>query len=201
MIGLGSNNPASQTKKSIRLFLGISLFFGLIYIFIIPPFQAPDEDNHFFRCMELYNSFESNKRMPTNRLGSYLPKDLKTYADQFLYLRFNYDAKISKQELKQKNRMICDESEITFVDYSNTAMYLPTAYVLQSLVAGLATRMNAKPATLLYLMRMASLLTWLLIMFYALKIFSSSNQVFIFISLLPALLVLHCSYYFNFIDS
>ena len=183
----------NMKRISYKYFLSASLFFGLLYIFIVPPFQAPDEDNHFFRSYEILNANKTNQIEPQNRLGGYLPTSLFEFSDQFRYLRFNYDGKISKEQIHNYSRKKLDKVNIAFTDFSNTAMYFPTSYPLQALFAGIGARLNLKPSTLLYLLRFASLLIWIGFLFCAYKIFLGDNRLFLFISSLPAILVLHSS--------
>lgn len=178
---------------SYKYFLTISLFFGILYIFIIPPFQAPDEDAHLFRSYELGNIGSTIDDNPENRLGAYLPTSLFDYSDQFRYLRFDINAKISWEQLSLYNEKNLEKVNKNFIDFSNTAMYFPTAYPLHSVFAFVASRLNLRPATLLYLLRFASLLSWLLIAFYIFRLLPHDNLLFPIIFLLPSLLVLHCS--------
>lgn len=177
---------------SYKHFLGASLLFGLIYIFIVPPFQAPDEDSHYFRSYEILNS-NSEHTDPENRLGGYLPASLFEYSNQFRFMRFNYDGKLTKEQLSTFNEKNLDKVNTKFTDFSNTAMYFPTAYPLQAIFAALGAGLNLSPSTLLYLLRFTTLLTWLSILYFAYKIFPGNKLLFLFISSLPAILVLHSS--------
>ena len=179
--------------SSYKYFLAISLFFGLVYVFIVPPFQAPDEDNHFFRAYEISNPSQSTLPEPTDRLGAYLPSSLADYSNRFRYLRFNYDRRITKEKLFRLNNRALEKSMIVFTDFSNTAMYFPTAYPLQSVFAFIGASLDFSPATLLYLLRIATLITWLSILYLAFKIFPEENLLFLFIATLPSILVLHAS--------
>lgn len=179
-----------MSSSAQKYFLAISLVFGLIYVFLIPPFQAPDEDNHFFRCYQLANP-SSQIEHPQDRLGGVIPASLDDYADQFDYLRFNYEGKISKDQLRTFNDIKLNKVNRRFVDYSNTAMYFPTSYLGHIPVMLIASKLNLKPATLLYLMRFVSLLTWIFLMHCAFKFYES--HLLFFIGLLPSLLVLHSS--------
>ena len=183
----------NMKRISYKYFLSASLFFGLIYIFIVPPFQAPDEDNHFFRSYEILNPDKTDQSEPQDRLGGYLPASLFEYSNQFRYLRFNYDGKISKEQIHNYSRINLDKVNIAFTDFSNTAMYFPTSYPLQALFASIGAKLNLKPSVLLYLLRFASLLTWIGFLYCAYKIFLDENHLFLLISSLPAILVLHSS--------
>jgi len=180
-----------MSSSAQKYFLAFSLIFGLFYVFLIPPFQAPDEDNHFFRCYELATSATNLEQIPTDRLGAVLPSSLDEYADQFDYLRFNYQGRITRQQLQSFNDKKLDQVNTRFVDFSNTAMYFSTSYASHVPVMAIANKFNLKPSTLLYLMRIVSLLTWIFFVRWAFK-FHESHLLF-FISLLPSLLVLHSS--------
>lgn len=178
---------------SYKHFLGASLLFGLIYVFIVPPFQAPDEDSHYFRSYEIFNSSQADALDPDNRLGGYLPTSLFQYSNQFRFIRFNYEGKITKDQLSTFNEKNLDKVNRNFTDFSNTAMYFPTAYPLQSIFAAIGASLNLRPSTLLYLLRIITLLSWLSILYFAYKIFPGNKLLFLFISSLPAILVLHSS--------
>ena len=36
-----------------KIFVFLALIFGLLYVFILPPFQSVDEGNHFFRTYQI----------------------------------------------------------------------------------------------------------------------------------------------------
>ncbi len=81
--------------KSEHVFLILGLLFGLAFVFVTPPFQVPDEYNHFFRAYEISQGkllsqkvlrsniligFEyfpgSDTKMSSYAVGDYLPKEL-----------------------------------------------------------------------------------------------------------------------------
>lgn len=180
-----------MSTSAQKYFLAISLFFGLIYVFVIPPFQAPDEDNHFFRCYQLSCASSELPIAPENRLGGVLPSCLADYAQQFNYLRFNYEERINFKQLQEFNEVKFDKVNKRFVDFSNTAMYFPSSYLSHVPIMSVASTLNLRPSALLYLMRFVSLLTWISLTLWAFKFHES--QLFLFITLLPSLLVLHSS--------
>ena len=64
----------AMEKFSIeKKYIYISLVFGLLFVFIVPPFQSPDEDSHFKKAYQvskghLYPSIRKNVA------GNYFPK-------------------------------------------------------------------------------------------------------------------------------
>ena len=58
-----------------RFFLLTALTFGLLVIFITPPFQVPDEINHFYRAWQL----SEGQFLPVKndaRVGGFIPKSV-----------------------------------------------------------------------------------------------------------------------------
>lgn len=180
-----------MSTSAQKYFLAFSILFGLIYVFLIPPFQAPDEDNHFFRCYQLANPHAGQEVFPDNRLGGILPSSLHEYASDFKYLRFNYEGRISLKELRENSDKNLEKVNSKFVDFSNTAMYFPSSYLGHIPVMYLASKAELGPASLLYLLRIVSLLTWIFFVWWALKFLEGS--LFFYITLLPSILVLHSS--------
>lgn len=74
-----------RLKVSIQvLFVIFTLFFGLIYSIITPPFQSVDEANHFIRAYAVsekqFSAFKKN-----DSVGTYLPAGLSELENQ-LYI-------------------------------------------------------------------------------------------------------------------
>ena len=128
-----------QIKKFIlspeKIFLLFSLLCGLIFVFLIPPFEAPDEPAHFARTMGIVNGdFLPSKQAQSS--GSYLPANytemLKVAAQnnsidflQFLPQKYSFSKAKKLAQFKDSGPKI-------FTDYANTARYSPAAYLPQS---------------------------------------------------------------------
>ena len=61
-----------------KRFFYLSLFFGMIFILLMPPFQSPDEDSHFKKAYVLAegNAFPDSENGTT---GYYLPTEMVEY--------------------------------------------------------------------------------------------------------------------------
>ena len=42
-----------KRPDAAAVFAGLALLFGSIFVFLIPPFQSPDEPNHFLRAFQV----------------------------------------------------------------------------------------------------------------------------------------------------
>lgn len=58
-----------------KAFLIIGLIFGILFLLVVPPFQVPDEPNHFFRAYQLSEG-EIIGEKQDNNAGGLVPKSL-----------------------------------------------------------------------------------------------------------------------------
>ncbi|MCK6693665.1 MAG: DUF2142 domain-containing protein, partial [Thermoanaerobaculia bacterium] len=88
------------TITPVRFFVPLSLFFGAILVFITPPFQSPDEYNHFFRAFQVSKGRFYPETLHHNRLGGYLPASLDSLKHMYLPLKGDYAAKTDMAALR-----------------------------------------------------------------------------------------------------
>jgi len=180
-----SNSPA-------HFFLLIALFFGTVYGCLVPPFQAPDEVNHFLRAYHLSEGHAFGEKMDA-RFGGYLPESLAKVAQVFRPLRYNYEARTSPSEILKTLQIPLQPEQRTFLDFPNVAYYSPTAYVPQPPVLFLLRKLNLPPLWMLYIGRWITLLFWAIVVFFAIKIIPFGKWTLAFLALLPSSLFLHAS--------
>ena len=53
-----------------RIFATVGLFFGFVLLLIVPPFQSPDEYNHFYRAFQVSEGHWFPEKIKNNRLGA-----------------------------------------------------------------------------------------------------------------------------------
>ena len=86
-----------------NLFLICAIFWGSLFILINPPFQAPDEDAHFFK-MYGYTQGSFNFKKLNNYTGQTLPESFIQLQKFYDALKFDNKIKTSPQELKQAKK-------------------------------------------------------------------------------------------------
>ncbi|MCB0526315.1 MAG: DUF2142 domain-containing protein [Lewinellaceae bacterium] len=170
----------------------IILVFGFLIALLVPPFQSPDEYNHFFRAYQVSEGqFFCEKR--DARLGGKLPASLSALRDSFLYLKNNYDARLSLQGLKNGLSISLDPDNRKFTDFANTAIYAPTGYLPQALAIAILRLFNAGPLYMLYAARLANLLLWFFVIRATLRIWPYNRIAVTAIAMLPATLCIAAS--------
>jgi uncharacterized membrane protein len=176
-----------------RLFLILALFFGTCLVIIIPPFQSPDEYNHFFRAWQVSEGCLLPEKTSDARLGGYLPQSLDNLKNSFLYLKNNYAAKTTKSAILASLYLPLNSSLRIFIDFPNTAIYAPTAYFPQSIGIFIGRFLGFSPLLIFYLARWTNLLFWILIVYHSIKLMPFHKWTLFFCALLPASLVISSS--------
>jgi uncharacterized membrane protein len=160
-----------------RFFLASALLFGSVFIVIIPPFQVADEINHFFRAWQVSDGVFVGIRTLDNRLGGDLPISVVKITEPiFNNLSVPLDAQ-SRQ----------------FKDFSNTAIYAPTAYLPQVVAIGVGKLLNLGPLSIFYFSRLLTLIFWLSMVYAALKILPIKRDLLAALALLPSSLFINAS--------
>ncbi|MBX3165622.1 MAG: DUF2142 domain-containing protein [Bacteroidetes bacterium] len=174
------------------IFLGFALFFGLIILFITPPFQVPDEINHFYRAYQISEgNFIAEKK--DNRVGGEIPESVETITHPFLELFWATHNKADYETIKQQLQVPLNPEKKTFVDFPNTAMYSVVSYLPQAVSIFLLKQFNLPPLCIFYGARLFALLFWTVGIFYAIKIIPFYKLFFTLIALLPMSLFVNMS--------
>jgi len=173
------------TRVSIRpeiLYLIIALIFGFLFVFLNPPFQAPDEGAHLTRMYEL-------SEFQFSRDGKTVPESVVKLDSIFTRLHFNPDAKTGKKEILGMSGVELNPAarrKSGGPDY--TVPFLPQ-------LMGLAIGKIFNPAPLigLYFGRAFNLLLCIIITFLAIRIIPFSKWLFFMLALMPKTLYMMSS--------
>jgi uncharacterized membrane protein len=170
--------------KPDLFFLFISLFSGIVFLIFTPPFQVPDEINHFYKSYQISNGilFPETK---DNRLGGYVPKSFIEITKPFLGLRWDSNVKTNFKTIKEQFSVPLNEDENVFVDFPNTALYSPISYIPQSVSIFILKKLDLPPLIIFYGARLFTLLTWILGIWLAIRITPISKWLFTLLALLP----------------
>ncbi len=173
-------------------FVGAALLFGSLFAVLIPPFQSPDEPNHLLRAYQVSEGRMFPVQMD-QRLGGYLPASLQAVADSFGFLKNDYQARLPAGLLRRAGQIPLRPGRRVFLDFANTAVYAPTAYLPQAMAIVLLRPFGAGPLWLLYAARLANLCVWTLLIWAALRTLPALHRPVASLALLPASLVMAAS--------
>jgi uncharacterized membrane protein len=187
-----------MTQSPNRFFIIISLIFGSLYALIIPPFQVPDEFNHFYRSWQITDLFRNNGaggltavRTNDNRVGAELPTSLKTISQPFRTLPFQEANRTSKDLIFNLLKIPLEEDKRSFYDFANTGLYAPTAYPSQVLTILILKPFKINPLYIFYGTRFSTLFLWIFLVSLAIRITSVGKWLMVFMALLPSSLFIN----------
>jgi uncharacterized membrane protein len=185
---LSKSNPASilgSWSRSERLVLAAVCVLTLIFVIITPPFEAPDETQHFMKALALSRgSLFADVRGP--EIGHALPS-----AATDLYLE---DFAVAVPGIRRIYRpgeigasWHADEARPgqTFASFPNAAGYPPTLYLPQAIGMAMARLLGLPALGAFYAGRLLNALTALGLLAAALRIMPFGRYVVLAVAALP----------------
>ena len=169
-------------------FLLLALLGGLPLVFLTPPFQVPDEPQHFFRAFQLSEGGLTGIN-DGGASGAALPSSLPAFTERMLGTR---ELHTERPVIQQNFRATLVELGTglqpdvrEFVDFRGAAAYSPLAYLPQ--VAGILTMrfLDAGPLGLLWGSRLANLVVATALLALAIKIMPLGRGLMMLSALLP----------------
>ena len=116
----------------------------MAFLILTPPFQVPDEINHFYKSYQISDGHFISKTT-NNRLGGYVPKSFVEITEPFLVLRGNMNAKIDYKRIFSQFTIPLNEDDKVFVDFPNTGLYSPVSYLPQAVSIFILKNLNVAP--------------------------------------------------------
>src|SRR4030095_8654123 len=167
-----------------RIFVIFSLIFGLAFIGIIPPFQVFDEAGHFLRAYQI-SSGGLVAHKDGELVGGVLPKSLRIVTALFDDMRFRSERKFNAELFRQALRIPLQKNDTIFLDFPNTAVHAPAAYLPQACGISVGKLLNLPPLVLMYLGRLANLAVWIFLVFFSIQKTPLLKWTFLLLSLTP----------------
>ena len=176
-----------------KLFVILALFFGFLYVFILPPFQSVDEGAHFFRTYQISTGRFISKNND-GVVGDTLPKSLSEFYDLYVPFIKNIDRKTDLNNVKRDFNLKLNENDTIYTMFVNTSLYSPVCYISQlpGVVAGKI--LDLPLAAIYYLGRLSNLFSYCLLVFFALRITPFFKAPMMLLALMPMSLSLAGAY-------
>lgn len=191
-------NEYSIEKK----FLSLGLVFGLLFIFLIPPLQAPDEDSHFKKSYLISSLHLFPQASPNGLVGNYIPQAIMDFENKLLYLKGNMDERYSYKEQYIDSHTKVNKGNDIFIEYStsrsNPILFIPQAFGMFLLKVTIdnpiiSSNEDISPINYIYAGRIFNLLFFLFSSYYALKIIPFLKNTLFLLCLMPMTLSLASS--------
>lgn len=176
--------PSGRLSVLEKLFAAVFVVFGLLFIFIIPPFQNPDEQMHFYRSYQLSEGRMLSQTQDGKVYGGYIPLSMqqlvaKSGLDKATDPSYKFD--VAYKDLAQHHY----GGERVFERFPNTAIYTPIAYIPSIIAHWVVSLFSGPILAAVYLARILSLLTILGAMVLVLRLVPFGKWIFFTVGLLP----------------
>ncbi len=203
--GSDNNLTPTRTANLARWFLLIGVFFGLVMLVLTPPFQVPDEHDHFFRAVMISagqfvaKSYpfteEEREKAPPKYLkgkGGVVPVSIPYTTRKVNHrLPFHPENKQQFSDIKKMLNLPLHMKGMPDVFINTSAGgYAPILYLPAALTIAVGKLINLSPLWLMYLGRLANLMVFLSLIYWTLKITPTGKPVIFLLALMPMTLFL-----------
>ena len=179
----------NKNLKIEKVFLIISLSVGLILVFINVPLATYDEHAHFWRTYELANGIvkSETKELPDSVFDIVIDKETGIY---------HVEKNTSYDYISQKFSVPLDKNTKSNHLVGATGTVSPLSYIPQTIGVFIGNVLNLNPVFLVYLGRIFNLLSYIALIYIAIKITTSEKikRIICLISILPMALNLAVSF-------
>ena len=177
-----------RTSPTLRAFLLIAVIAGLLFAFLTPPFQVPDEVGHFWRASAIVDG----QIIPGGRSGgsfARVPEGTRTLVHVFYReMAGKPEIKISPEQFRTAWFLPLRANEMVSVRLP--ASYTPVPYAPQLIAAGAGRLLGLRPVITFYLGRVLNLCAFLGLVAMAIRITPRLKTFFAAAALLPMALFL-----------
>jgi uncharacterized membrane protein len=178
----------------------IYLIIGGIGMFLLcvltPPFQVPDEQQHFYRSYQL-SELALRGVVQGGSAGAVLPSSLPELADRFLGSRAILMSRPLRahplRDTVEAFAIPLDPARREFVDFTGAAFYSPLPYMPQAVAIVVGRAAGFGPLGLLYAARLVNGVAALVAVTVALYLLPVGAMMLVVVALLPMVLFLFAS--------
>lgn len=184
MVALSTINFYKRNIKLENRFLLIVLILGVIFIFVLPPTQGPDERVHMVRS---YDVAKGRFFFKGSEDSSILPKSVDEYTHQVSHKRiaFHSQEKLTKEQYIKAKGIPLDKDKVKLFTAEKTDAYMSIAYIPQGIGMFIGDALNLNFWYIFLLGRISNFLVWLILCYLALKIMPVKRELMMFIMLMP----------------
>ena len=169
------------------VFLIAASFFGLVFAFVTPPFQVPDEYQHFDYAYAL-----SIGKLFGHTSAK--PRSIDNLAAMTTSLPSHPEAKIPYGDVWKYVYSPLNANDVVPTNYQGAGKYNPMPYVPVVIAIGIARLLQFSVFGLFFVGRLVNLSLWVFIGYWALKLLPEFKWAFLLIALTPMSLFQAASY-------
>ncbi len=177
------------TRHPARFFLVFGLIFGIIMSFHLQPLSGTDEFTHFPRAFQIESGQLWVKKLPGNQYGGYLPTNVVNMINGYRNLTREPTGQSYEFSSRQLKTLYSGENKIgtknTATVFSSDAAYTPLGYLPSIVGIFLAHLIRAPLIWYVYLARLGSLMVYITLVWFAVKLIPQGKWFLVVVALLP----------------
>jgi uncharacterized membrane protein len=176
-----------------RFFLVAALLGGLVFVFVTPPFQVPDEPAHFYRA---YDVSEGQFLMAgeNGKKGRPLPASLRTLVRILVDdVPFHPEKKIQPGTWKRAREVQLQPEEVERISPPSSLQYSAVPYLPQAAGIAVGRWIGASPLALVYCARTANLFAAVGLIYFAICQLPGYRWLAVLLALTPMAMFLRSS--------
>jgi uncharacterized membrane protein len=168
-----------------RIVLFAVVLFTLAFVLVTPPFQAPDEPQHFMKAVQLSQG-SVFAEVQGRSIGKSLPRTMTAlYGQDFVMVSPGIWRLYHLRDFPASWRADAGRSGQEFANFPNMANYAPTLYLPQAIGIRLATVLGLPAIAAFYVARLANACVALMILVAALRVMPFARLVILAVAALP----------------
>lgn len=174
------------TASPVKFFVVFGALFGLLFLIITPPFQTPDESYHFYRSYQISTGNPTVDILPENTGGLIPYTVVRTVVETMRNPSVQFRPDVKYDIYKVSDAFEHDGGgELRPTYFATTAFNTPIAYGPQTVGIMIGRLLDLPPILWMYLGRIANLVTWLILISFAIRAMPGKKWAVVFIGLLP----------------
>ncbi len=191
------NEPqeSSVLKKSFHydgLFVGICLFFGVLFCMITPPMQAPDEVTHFLKSYSL-SQMQLIPEVVDGEIVSDFDAEIVDFAYAFTDLQGDPNSKLDISDIMNwVQTSVGTSNNVVSTSYVTVGSYI-VYYIPQAVGMFMANALGLSAYWILCFGRLSNLFFYTILMYTAIRITPVGKNLFFLVALMPMSLFLAAS--------
>jgi len=169
-------------KNATPWFVALATFFGLVFLVLTPPGQAPDEPAHVYRAWQVGHGI-----LYTGSSKADVPDSLYQFLVSYIFLSFHAEQKVAASSIVKDvlhGEPINSDTRNGRIDAA-IMLYSPILYVFSGLGMRIGEELGLSAAASFYLARLCNLAAWITIISLGLCRLKTFNRELCFLALLP----------------
>lgn len=172
-------------SKVEYMFLYLGIIFGLLFVFYNPPWQTNDEDRHFYLAWQISNfQIFAKANEAEQKVGCEIPKNLYNTVNSFQGIPFASKQKITKDMMENAKAVPLNSDDKMFINHFHPGT-TPLGFIPAAIGIDFARIFSCGPIWIGWWARIFALASYLIIIFYAIRITPIMKVGFMLYALTP----------------